>query len=866
MMLKGEKPQECSYCWNMEKELPHLRSLREELSRKFWYLTAFKKNALNNDEKRVYPRDLELRFSNRCNFACAYCDPVSSDTIHNNILQFGHFPTSSLYNNPEVFIKQKKLPTLPEKNNPYIAKFWECLPELLPHLMFIMLNGGEPLLHKNTFKLLDFFIKNKKEDLMLHIVSGLGIPEENLNLLIEKANSILHNQNVQNITIQVSLDHIEKRAEYIRHGLVYKELKKSVHRILDEIPGCNLIVRTSLSIFSADNFSDLAKMVLDLKKQYNTSRSNFRVVWQIHKLIYPPFLTIDLLPKKEKNNLTQALEYMKKNESINNVSTGFASFEIGPLRDIIATTETPMEENHHKKMKLDFFNFCNEYDLRNGSNFRELFPGMREFWSLCQTEFEEDIIMEVPPVANKIAPQFQEIDKKLSQVSSSLCIAKWKQATIHLNTGHTHSCHHPESHPIPLRELQLNHRALHNTSFKKIQRKLMLEGKLPKECTYCWNLENSNSTECFSDRHIKSSQDWALPHLQNIKNSSWQDDVDPSYLEVNFSSTCNLKCSYCSAQFSSSWQNELQRLGSYPFKHIAHVKRTDHNNLQKLITEHRIILPKPQGEPQEENPYLAAFWKWWPSLQRSLKIFRITGGEPLLDENTFKILDYLTAHPNKELSLEINSNLSISDTIFDQFLKAILKLKPGRDIKGITIFTSLESYGKKAEYARFGLNYQKVIDNIKLLVERETPIKVIIMSTYNALSVTSFTNFLQEVATIKKANKQHKDILLVDISYLRGPYRQTIKILPQHYLEPMQEALDFMKSDGNFTTFEMAKMQRIIDWFTGQQDQQDIDYHRSEFFQFFREHDKRRNTRFTTVFPEMLDLWDLCKETDRRYT
>ena len=60
---------------------------------------------------------------------------------------------------------------------------------------------------------------------------------------------------------------------------------------------------------------------------------------------------------------------------------------------------------------------------------------------------------------------------KVDSISSSFCAAKWKQVTIHLEAGTTHSCHHPKVHKIPLDELKNNPSALHNTSFKKLQRK-----------------------------------------------------------------------------------------------------------------------------------------------------------------------------------------------------------------------------------------------------------------------------------------------------------------------------------------------------------------------------------------------------------
>ena len=49
----------------------------------------------------------------------------------------------------------------------------------------------------------------------------------------------------------------------------------------------------------------------------------------------------------------------------------------------------------------------------------------------------------------------------LNNISGSFCIAKWKQTTLHLQNGHTHSCHHPATHKVPWQELTTRPSALH---------------------------------------------------------------------------------------------------------------------------------------------------------------------------------------------------------------------------------------------------------------------------------------------------------------------------------------------------------------------------------------------------------------------
>ena len=72
---------------------------------------------------------------------------------------------------------------------------------------------------------------------------------------------------------------------------------------------------------------------------------------------------------------------------------------------------------------------------------------------------------------NSTSKEIKSSTKKLNEVGRGFCLAKWNQVTVLLQTGMTHSCHHPVPHKIPLEELKENKSALHNTKFKKLQRK-----------------------------------------------------------------------------------------------------------------------------------------------------------------------------------------------------------------------------------------------------------------------------------------------------------------------------------------------------------------------------------------------------------
>jgi len=109
----------------------------------------------------------------------------------------------------------------------------------------------------------------------------------------------------------------------------------------------------------------------------------------------------------------------------------------------------------------------------------------------------------------------------------ALCLAKWKQVSLHLPTGLNNSCYHPPLHQITADDLSRTG-GIHNTDHKKQQRMMMIRGEKPTECQYCWNMENLGK---LSDRHYRSGEAWAAVDFEKIKNSIGnEDDVVPKLM------------------------------------------------------------------------------------------------------------------------------------------------------------------------------------------------------------------------------------------------------------------------------------------------------------------------------------------------
>ena len=315
----------------------------------------------------------------------------------------------------------------------------------------------------------------------------------------------------------------------------------------------------------------------------------------------------------------------------------------------------------------------------------------------------------------------------MNEVSPTFCLAKWHHVTLYLQTGENHSCYHPPPHKINLEEIKKNPSALHNTSLKKVERKEMLEGIQTKGCKYCWNIENMGK-DYVSDRHIKTSSIFTEERFEQATKGPWQQNINPEYVEISFGNECNFKCGYCHPKASSRFYNEIKEHG--PVTTVQN-HRCDIDYLKIF-------------EREETNPYVDAWWRWWPEMRKTLTILRITGGEPLMHTSTWKLLDSLRDDPMPGLELNINSNIGVKPALVDKMIDHINYLTDNKGIKRFKLYTSIDTWGDRAEYIRTGLDLTIWERNLDAYL-KGTGQPISFMITFNILSVTTFKSLLEKI-------------------------------------------------------------------------------------------------------------------------
>lgn len=442
----------------------------------------------------------------------------------------------------------------------------------------------------------------------------------------------------------------------------------------------------------------------------------------------------------------------------------------------------------------------------------------------------------------------------INNISPSFCSAKWLQTTLYLQNGYNHSCHHPSPHKIPVEEVEANPSALHNSKFKKQQRAKMLKGERPTECDYCWNIEDLGKGY-FSDRHTKTADYWAWHRVDEVANSDPEEDVYPSYLEISFSNACNFACAYCTPEASSKWMKDIKKNGPYPVEFGSH-------NLEGLRD-----LGKIPYRTDEYNPYVNAFNKWFPEALPYLKVFRITGGEPTMSKDFWKTLDFIIENPREDLEISINTNLGVPPELIDKLISYAKKLDSS--CKECVIFTSCEAYGKQAEYIRDGLDYDYWYSNVEKILE-QTDCKVVTMTTINALSLPSFTRWLEHMMElrIKYDILNHANRTTISFNYLRFPPHLQVTILPDSIRSKYADDIEkyVMQWHRDVTPLENAKfyleeidqVKRFCDYM--RKGASSGPKYRENFMQFIQHYDIRRNKDFISTFPEYETIYEQWQE------
>jgi len=417
------------------------------------------------------------------------------------------------------------------------------------------------------------------------------------------------------------------------------------------------------------------------------------------------------------------------------------------------------------------------------------------------------------PIKIKLENLFDK-EKYLLSESKTFCMYPW----IHIHsypTGDAYPCCMSDmKHPIGSTRQNTLEEIWNSTALRQL-RLNMLEDVTSPACHNCYEKEKSGF---FSGR--MSANKHHGHHIDKIRYTGQDgtlDSFEMVYWDIRFSNLCNLKCRSCGHIFSSQWYQDQVALAG--------------NDWAK---KHQVL--------NYAGRHKTDIWEQLiPHLDHVEQIY-FAGGEPLLMEEHYNILEELERRGRFDVRLIYNTNFThtkLKDrTVFDYWKK----------FHSVSVGASLDDMYQRGEYIRKGTVWADVEHNRRQMIEICPNVDFYIsptLSIMNAGHICEFHKYMVDQGLIQPGD--------LNVNVLQDPPYYRIDIAPQQYKlqlkEKFEQHLNWLRpldSLGRATVgFESS-----INFMMAIDNQAYL----PRFWQRTRELDVLRNENILDIIPELQEL------------
>lgn len=407
--------------------------------------------------------------------------------------------------------------------------------------------------------------------------------------------------------------------------------------------------------------------------------------------------------------------------------------------------------------------------------------------------------------------------RRLRRKPGVFCMLPW----VHMNVAQDGKvypcCMSPyASHDVPplgdLRESTL--KEVWNSEGLRGLRRNMLEGVPSPACEGCYELERSG-LRSFRRRSNKAF----ARHFGRVLSTAPDGDageLSMPYMDIRFSNVCNFRCRTCGPYASSSWHEEGKRLPGFtpPAKHLT-----------------------PTKDPED-------LWRQLEPLLPDLQEVYFAGGEPLLMEEHYRILEFLIRRRMFGVRLTYSTNFSV----LDHGGRDLLRM--WNSFERVTVGASLDGMGARGEYLRKGQDWPRVVENRRRMMRdaprarfRLTPT----LSALNALHLPDFHRAWVDEGLVAPG--------AMELNVLLNPLEYRVQVLPlalkRLVQEKFQAHVDGVLKPGGWRTLPLrGAISGAMEFMLSQ----DLTGHLDRFRTRLRRVDGWRSEDFAAVFPELAEL------------
>jgi radical SAM protein with 4Fe4S-binding SPASM domain len=349
--------------------------------------------------------------------------------------------------------------------------------------------------------------------------------------------------------------------------------------------------------------------------------------------------------------------------------------------------------------------------------------------------------------ANPIKIKLNDVGEKerfMLSESKSFCMYPWMHMHV-WPTGQAYPCCHAKPNPAfgnahtqPMKEIW------NNKHFKEL-RQNMLSDRAHPSCGKCYEQEDAGF---FSGRQSANKHHGHhIDRIHNTEADGTYNDFEMTYWDIRFSNLCNLRCRSCGHIFSSQWYQDQAKLAGGDWKKInkplIYAGRTETDMWEQLV----------------------------PHLDHVEQIY-FAGGEPLLMEEHYNILEELVKRKRFDVRLIYNTNFTNTQlkdkSVFDYW----------NQFESVAVGASLDASGARGEYIRKGTEWAVVEQNRRAMLEICPQVDFYISPTLSIMNAIHLPDFHRE--WVEKGLLCAQDL---NVNILQDPAHYRIDIATPEYKE-----------------------------------------------------------------------------------
>jgi len=370
-------------------------------------------------------------------------------------------------------------------------------------------------------------------------------------------------------------------------------------------------------------------------------------------------------------------------------------------------------------------------------------------------------------------------------------------------------------------------------------RKLMLEGIRPSECKACWDLED-RGLRSFRQGHMEfqfhfNNVKGEPPHFSDFKPFEQLIEIKeqllysdkPNKLDLTLGTYCDQKCVYCSGDYSTQWETEDRKYGIL-YGDPTQTKGVDYPSINGQILD----------------GWYDSFLEWFDTVYEHLERIALLGGEPTFSPMFVPLSNHIVeklktnAHPNCTLS--IVTNLNWKKDILEQIYHIRKELPPS--VK-LVLEVSMESFGERAEYIRYGIKWDRFVENLNSVAALDN-VEIKLITTLNGLCVTSIKHYFEMIKLIELENDKSFQVI---VNRLVFPKWLSFDILDSTFKPYVEEFVQWLELYGDESKQQLLEtMKQVLLELDSPRDPNLMGY----FIKWVNAIDQRRDLDFKSIFPE----------------